>query len=105
MEKVAIKEEDKTEIIQDLYSLYDKFKRKDFDKTIYSKDFFKKMNNAINISDYLQEKNKEQSIDDFLKHSDELFSKNIEHQSKEEIKTLQSEFVNLQKSFNEKKIK
>ena len=98
-----IEKEDKKEIIESLYNLYDNFKKKDFDKTIYSKEFFKKLNETIIFSDNLQEMNKQLSIADFLKYSDLLFSKKIDQENKEEIEILQSKFSQLQELFNNKK--
>ena len=102
---MKMKEEDKNEIFQSLYSLYDNFKKKDFDKTVYSKEFFKKMNETIIFSDNLQEMNKQLSIADFLKYSDLLFSKKIKQENKEEIEILQSEFSKLKSLFNKEKDK
>ena len=100
---IKIEKEDKNEIIQSLYNLYDNFKKKDFDKTIYSKEFFNKLNETIIFSDNLQEMNKQLSIADFLKYSDLLFSKKIDQENKEEIEILQSKFSQLQELFNNKK--
>ena len=105
IKKMKMKEEDKNEIFQSLYSLYDNFKKKDFDKTVYSKEFFKKMNETIIFSDNLQEMNKQLSIADFLKYSDLLFSKKIKQENKEEIEILQSEFSKLKLLFNKEKDK
>ena len=98
-----IENEDKNEIIQSLYNLYDNFKKKNFDKTIYSIEFFKKLNETIIFSDNLQEMNKQLSIADFLKYSDLLFSKKIDQENKEEIEILQSKFSKLQELYNNKK--
>ena len=97
--------DDETEIIQSLYNLYDNFKKKDFDKTNYSKEFFKKLYETIKFSDNLQEMNKQLSIADFLSYPDLLFSKKIHQENKKENINLQSQFSQLQSIFITKKNK
>lgn len=97
--------DDENEIIESLYNLYDNIKKKDFDKTIYSKEFFQKLNQTILISDNLQEMNKQLSIADFLSYSDVLFSKKINQENKEKVERLQSQYSQLQSLFNTQKQK
>jgi len=70
-----IDSEDKNEIIEVLYSLYDKIKNKNFNNCDYSKSFFDTIRDVILFSDILQTNNLNLSIAEFLSSANSLFAK------------------------------
>ena len=92
-------------IIQKLYILYDKIKKKNFDESIYSKSFFDKIKEVIFFSDELQNNNLKLSMLDFMSNADLLFKKKLNRENKEELERLSILEDKLKSIFNEEKIK
>ena len=69
--------EDKSEIIENLYGLSQLLQKKDFSKTKYSISFFDTLKNVIYHSEKLQKENFNMSLSDFFLNTDQLFQKEL----------------------------
>lgn len=92
------------EVIEILYDLYIKLRKKDFSNTYYSYGFFDVLKKTIEYSDKLYKENLKNNIKTFLENIDILFNKEIkkesEEQEKDKIKSLKN-LVNIIKPINE----
>ena len=88
--KKILNEDDKEEVIKKLYFLYNKIKNKNFDKTIYSFEFFHKIKEVILYSEELYKNNFKNSLNKFFLEIDGLFQKKVNEQN--------TEYKNLEKT-------
>jgi hypothetical protein len=100
--KKILNEDDKKEVIKKLYFLYNKIKNKNFDKTIYSYEFFHKIKEVILYSEELYKNNFKNSLTKFFLEIDGLFQKKVNEQNTE-YKNLEKAPKEINDFFNEEK--
>ena len=103
--KIKIDEESEDEIVEKLYSIYDNFKKKNFEETIYSKEFFYTIKRVVLFSDELQNINLNLSMSDFISNADLLFKKKIAQKDNEELENFSKLYNKLASLFKTKKEK
>ena len=74
---------DCNEIIQKLYNLNKKLKKKDFSNTYYSAQFFNDLKKAIENSVQLNKENLKNYVQDFFKDTDILFKKELKKETED----------------------
>ena len=94
--KFFYEDDDYEEVINSLYNLSIKLKKKDFKNTHYSSIFFSDLKRAIENSERLNKKNLKESIEDFFNNMDILFAKELKREKEDKKFEKKKELVNLQ---------
>ena len=87
---------DYDEVIQSLYNLNIKLKKKDFSKTYYSHKFFDDLKKAIENSEKLNKENFKNNVKSFFKDADILFRKELKKESEDMKDVKQKELKRLE---------